>query len=167
MEANNDNYWVRQISTKRKPWLLRNIWWFILGIALVLATMLVTNPKDSFKHNQAVIKTSEQKLYPAVVSALRQKKMQDVQSQTDDEKAMSQFAWALAEGLLGSNLGSSFASSVIADKLAIDKVRDFHIYSVGYHDGETITIGAFGQVWTIYSFMTEERIASEMIKKLK
>ena len=167
METNNDNYWVRQINTKRKPWIVRNIWWFILGIASVLVIMIVTNPKDTFKHNQAVIKCAEQKLSPALVTALRHEKMRDVQSKTDDEKAWTQFAWSLAEGLLGSGVGSDFASSMIADELAINEVKDFHIYSVGYHDGETVTIGVFGHVWTIYSFMSEERIASEMMKKLK
>lgn len=166
MGASNENYWVRQINTKRKPWLVRNIWWFVLGMALVFVVMLVTNPKDTFKHNQAVIKCAEQKLYPAMVTALRHEKMRDVQSKTDDEKAWAQFAWSLAEGLLGSGVGGDFASSMIADELAINEVKNFHIYSVGCHDGETVTIGAFGHVWTIYSFMSEERIASEMMKKL-
>ena len=167
MEANNDNYWVRQISTKRKPWLIRNIWWFILGIALVLAIMLVTNPKDNFKHNQAVINSAEKKIYPAMISALRQDRMTNTQSQSEDEKIFSQAAWSLAEGLLGSGLGTSIATSMIADELSVNEIRNHYIYSTGYHNDKMVTIGMFGHAWTIYDFMSESKIASEMLDRLK
>ena len=167
METNNDNYWVRQISTKRKPWIIRNLWWIILILAVVLAIMLVTNPKDSFKHNQAVINSAEQKIYPAMMSALRQDMMMNTQSQSEDEKLVSQAAWSLAEGLLGSGLGTSFATSMIADELSIDNVENHHIYSTGFHNDKMVTIGLFGHVWTIYDFMSESKIASEMLERLK
>ena len=167
MEANNDNYWVRQISTKRKPWFIRNIWWFILGIAVVLAIMLVTNPKDNFKHNQAVINSAEKKIYPAMISALRQDRMASVQSKSEDDKIFSQVAWSLAEGLLGSGLGTSIATSVIADELSVSEIQNHYIYSTGYHNDKMVTIGLFGHVWTIYDFMSESKIASEMLERLK
>ena len=167
MEANNDNYWVRKISTKRKPRLKRNIWWFILGIALVLAIMWVTNPKDSFKHNQAVINSAEKKIYPAMISALRQDRMTRAQTQSKDEKIFSQATWSLAEGLLGSGLGTSIVTSVISDELSINEIHNHYIYSIGYHNDKMVTIGLFGYVWTIYDFMSESKIASEMIERLK
>ena len=167
MEANNDNYWVRQISTKRKPWIIRNIWWFTLGIALVLTIMLVSNPEDSFKHNQAVINSAEKKIYPAMISALRQDRLTSVQSQSKDEKLLSQAAWSLAEGLLGSGLGTSFATSLISDKLSVNEIRSHYIFSTGYHNNKMVTIGLFGKVWTIYDFMSEGKIASDMLERLK
>ena len=167
MEANNDNYWVRQISRKRKPWFIRNIWWFILGLALVLAIMLVTNPKDVFKHNQAVIKSAENKIYPAVMSALKQDRMKNIQSQSEDDKIISQATWSLAEGLLGSSLGTKFATSMIADELSVDDIHNHYIYSTGYRNGKMVTIGLFGHAWTIYDYMSEDKIASEMLERLK
>ena len=167
METNNDNYWVRQISTKRKPWIGRNIWWIILLVALVLAIMMFTNPRDIFKHNQAVINSAEQKIYPAMMSALRQDMMMNSQSQSEDGKLFSKAAWSLAEGLLGSGIGTSFATSLIADELSINDVRNHHIYSTGFHNDKMVTIGLFGHVWTKYDFMSESKIASEMLEKLK
>jgi hypothetical protein len=167
METNNDNYWVRQISKKRKPWFIRNIWWFILGIAFVLAIMLLTNPKDSFKHNRAVINSAEKKIYPALIAALQQDRMTNIQSQSEDNKHFLQATWSLFEGLFGSGLGTSFATSIIADKLSVNEVSDHYIYSIGYHDKKMITIGLFGHVWTIYDFMSESKIASEILERLK
>ena len=136
-------------------------------LAVVLAIMMVTNPKDSFKHNQAVINCAEQKIYPAIMSALRQDIMMNTQSQSEEEKGFSHAAWALAEGLLGSGLGTNFATSMIADELSINDVRNHHIYSTGFHNDKMVTIGLFGHVWTIYDFMSESKIASEMMEKLK
>lgn len=167
METNNDNYWVRQISTKRKPWIIRNLWWIILILAVVLAIMLVTNPKDSFKHNQAVINSAEHIIYPAMKSALRQDMMMSTQSQSEDEKLFSQAAWSLAEGLLGSGLGTSIATSMIADELSVNEICNHYIYSTGYHNDKMVTIGLFGHAWTIYDFMSESKIASEMLERLK
>ena len=59
------------------------------------------------------------------------------------------------------------ATSMIADELSINDVRNHHIYSTGFHNDKMVTIGLFGHVWTIYDFMSESKIASEMMEKLK
>ena len=164
MTTDNYTFSTESIGRTRKPWIKRNLWWIILLPATVLAAMLLTNPTSSFKHNQAVINSAENKIYPALKSALRQSRI--MQSQSDDDQIYSLAAWSLAEGLFGSDMGETFVTNMIADELSVDSICNRYLYSAGYHNGQKVTVGLFGHVWTTYDFMTEDKIASAMLEQM-
>ena len=157
MEAST-NYWVRQISHKRKPWIIRNIWWFILGLAVVLAAMLVTNPKDEFKHNRAVQHCVEKRIYPLVIETMKQEIRDDAKGRNKDDKATMSAMSILISGFLESDLMSYVTINGLVEEYAVDRIEDHYLYSIGYSHDKKTTFGLFGKTWMFADFMSDKQL---------
>ncbi|MBR1549921.1 MAG: hypothetical protein IJ634_04720 [Bacteroidales bacterium] len=165
MEAST-NYWVQQISHKRKPWIIRNIWWFILGIAVILATMLVTNPKDEFKHNRAVQHCVENRIYPLTIETMKQEIRNDSKSKPSDDKATMNTISVLLSGFMESNFMSYITINGLVEEFAVDRIDDHHLFSIGYSNGRKMTIGLFGKTWMFADFMSDKKLMERISEYL-
>ena len=130
---------MNQYTSHRKSWLARR--WWLVALILIIVVMAATNPSNPFDHNQAVLKSSEQK---------------------NDDDDLSNHEWSIANTVAISKLGGTTIVDQIANNLRVETVVNMLVLSIGYHNDDEVTVGLFGHVWTIYDFMSSNRIAHEI-----
>ena len=165
MEAST-NYWVNQISHKRKPWLVRNIWWFTLGVAIVFSIMLITNPKEVIQHNRAVKHSIEKRIYPLVIETMQQEIRNESKDNPSNDKDMMNAISILLSELAETDFMSSITINGLTEEFAVDQVKNCYIYSIGYSDSRKMTIGLFGKTWMYADFMSDKKITDYISKQL-
>ena len=155
---------MNQYTSHRKSWLARR--WWLVALILLIVVMAATNPSNPFDHNQAVLKSSEQKIYPALLQAMRVNKLNGSNAffddDDDDDDDLSNLEWSIANTVASSKLGGTMIVDEIANSLRVENVVNMLVLSIGYHNDDEVTVGLFGHVWTIYDFMSNKRIAHEI-----
>ena len=80
----------------------------------------------------------------------------------DDDDDLSNLEWSIANTVASSKLGGTMIVDEIANSLRVETVVNMLVLSIGYHNDDEVTVGLFGHVWTIYDFMSSNRIAHEI-----
>lgn len=128
----------------------------LIAIGIVVAVAFFTNPSAEFRHNEEVKETIEETLTPILADVAK------------EEVSTNSLLESIIVNLVAdSQIGQNVVSATLQERLKIKEVKNYYVFSIGHTEQEWITIGAFGNVWTVFDFMPDSYLEDFVRGKYK